>query len=367
MGNRMRTGPGAPRGVHGWALCSALSLSVAFGLPSCATSTPAAPTAGSAAEPAEAVVATGATGEAVVATGATGEAVVATGATEEAVVATRATEADESPVTRGTQTTREDTPAMADNDSSASAATNAQGTAGGWPPVPTDADVRRPERLAMVDRQITSSVGGRLPISDPDVVRAMRDVPRHAFVPRALWSRAYDDSPLPIGDGQTISQPYVVAFMTEALRLRATDRVLEIGTGSGYQAAVLAHITPHVWSIEIVAPLARRAERALREQGYDGIRLRVGDGYAGWPEEAPFDAIMLTAAAPEIPQPLWDQLAPGGRLLMPEGPRDRVQQLVIYHREADGGRRVERLMPVRFVPFTRADEHEATPSGPDED
>ncbi|TVR04827.1 MAG: protein-L-isoaspartate(D-aspartate) O-methyltransferase [Deltaproteobacteria bacterium] len=214
------------------------------------------------------------------------------------------------------------------------------------------------ERERMVRQQIASGVGGRTPVTDEATLRAMREVPRHAFIPARMRPRAYEDTPLPIGEGQTISQPYIVAYMTQLLGIDETSRVLEIGTGSGYQAAVLAHITPHVWTIEIVEPLAERARRDFAAQGYDGIEVRTGDGYLGWPEAAPFDAIIVTAAAPELPQPLWEQLAPGGRIVMPRGPHGGVQELVVIHKGEDGEQREESLFPVRFVPFTRAPELE---------
>lgn len=186
-------------------------------------------------------------------------------------------------------------------------------------------------------------------VSDPDVLRAMRQVPRHRFVAEDLRSRAYDDYPLPIGYDQTISQPYIVAFMTELLELGAKDKVLEIGTGSGYQAAVLAELAAEVYTIEIVEPLAARARQVLEELGCDNVHVRAGDGYAGWPEKAPFDAIILTAAPPEIPQPLIDQLAVGGVLVAPVGDWD--QELVVVRKDEHGITRREGL-PVRFVPMT---------------
>ncbi len=223
------------------------------------------------------------------------------------------------------------------------------------PPTPPAMAERVQERHRLVRDSIQSSRGGRTPVRDPDVLRAMRDTPRHAFVPASMQSHAYHDRPLSIGRGQTISQPYIVAYMTEMLDIDENSRVLEIGTGSGYQAAVLAHLTPHVWSIEIVEALAERAKRDLMSQGYDNIRLRTGDGYAGWPEEAPFDAIIITAAAAELPEPLWEQLAPGGRIVMPRGPQGAVQDLIVIHKDEDGAQRTERHFPVRFVPFTRSE------------
>ena len=186
-------------------------------------------------------------------------------------------------------------------------------------------------------------------VRDPRVLEALVQVPRDRFVPPEYRRNAYDDSPLPIGYEQTISQPYIVAYMTEALGLRGDERVLEIGTGSGYQAAVLAEIVPEVWSIEIVEPLGERARATLAELGYDNVHVRIGDGYQGWPEEAPFDAIILTAAPDHVPQPLVDQLAVGGRMILPVGRRH--QELALLERTPEGVERRE-LLPVRFVPMT---------------
>ncbi len=180
----------------------------------------------------------------------------------------------------------------------------------------------------------------------------MKTVPRHVFIPEVQRARAYRDSPLPIGHGQTISQPYMVAIMTELLDLDRTKRVLEIGTGSGYQAAVLAQLTPHVYTIEIVQPLAERAGSTLKAQGYDDVHRRTGDGYHGWSEHAPFDVIIVTCAAGHVPPPLWEQLAPGGRIVIPIGGRYEVQRLVVVTKQSDGTRRSRTVMPVRFVPMT---------------
>ena len=199
-------------------------------------------------------------------------------------------------------------------------------------------------RLAMVEDQIRSRG-----VSDPAVLRALEKVPRHLFVGSEHAAEAYDDHPLPIGYNQTISQPYIVALMTELLELEADSRVLEIGTGSGYQAAVLAEISSEVYSIEIVEPLAERSAALLERLGYGNVKVRAGDGYAGWPEEAPFDAVVLTAAPPAIPPPLLEQLARGGRLVAPVG--DFSQELVLITRSADGLERRE-ILPVRFVPMT---------------
>ena len=187
-------------------------------------------------------------------------------------------------------------------------------------------------------------------VKDEVVLHAMRRVPRHEFVPEALRDYAYQDRPLPIGHDQTISQPYVVAAMTELAHITRGSRVLEIGTGSGYQSAVLAEVGAEVYSIEIVAPLAERAGATLRALGYD-IHLRTGDGYGGWPEAAPFDAIIVTAAPALIPTPLKEQLRVGGRLVIPVG--ERHQQLLVITRSEDGYRE-EDVFPVRFVPMTGA-------------
>ena len=202
---------------------------------------------------------------------------------------------------------------------------------------------RKTERNRLVDQYVIPNG-----VKDPDVIATMRRVPRHRFVPAQYSIFAYIDGPLPIGHDQTISQPSLVANMTEALTLKKTDKVLEIGTGSGYQAAILAELASKVFTIEIVEPLARQAEQTLTELGYKNVRVRVGDGYQGWPEEAPFDAIIVTAAPEQVPQPLLDQLAVGGRLILPVG-RD-IQTLDLYHRTAEGYQR-KTLTLVRFVPL----------------
>ena len=200
------------------------------------------------------------------------------------------------------------------------------------------------ERAAMVRSQIA-----RRGVKDDRVLRAMERVERHRFVPEELRDRAYEDYPLPIGHEQTISQPYIVALMSALLDLDGDEKVLEIGTGSGYQAAVLGELADRVYTIEIVAPLAERARALLAELGYDNVHVRAGDGYRGWPEEAPFDGIILTAAPPEVPQPLVDQLAPGGLLVAPVGDVD--QELLVLEKTAAGLERRE-VIPVRFVPMT---------------
>lgn len=186
------------------------------------------------------------------------------------------------------------------------------------------------------------------------VLAALRKVERHRFVPTAQRAQAYDNHPLPIGAGQTISQPFIVALMTELLALDAGDKVLEVGTGSGYQAAVLAELVAAVYSIEIVEPLGLEAARALAAAGYHNVHTRVGDGYAGWPQEAPFDAIIVTAAAPALPQPLVDQLKPGGRLVLPLDAPGGAQSLTVIEKdETTGATTMRAVLGVRFVPFTR--------------
>jgi len=183
-------------------------------------------------------------------------------------------------------------------------------------------------------------------------LRAMRTVPRHEFVPDEMRAYAYEDRPLAIGNGQTISQPYIVAFMTSVINPKPEDRILEIGTGSGYQAAVLAEIVSEVYTIEIIPALAEQAARKFQALDYTNIHTRVGDGYHGWPEEAPFDAIIVTAAPDEIPTPLIDQLKEGGKLVIPVGPKYSVQSLQLVTKRKDKTN-ITNLFPVRFVPFTR--------------
>jgi protein-L-isoaspartate(D-aspartate) O-methyltransferase len=189
-------------------------------------------------------------------------------------------------------------------------------------------------------------------VTDPRVLDAMRTVPRERFVPSDLVVRAYEDGPLPIGCGQTISQPYIVAHMTEVLDVSPTHKVLEIGTGSGYQAAVLGELVREVYSVEIVPELARRAEATLRALGRTNIHIRIADGYAGWLDEAPFDRIIVTAAPEAVPEPLVEQLAPGGRLVIPIGSQNETQWMTIVDK-TDEGVAQSRTIPVQFVPFTR--------------
>jgi protein-L-isoaspartate(D-aspartate) O-methyltransferase len=206
------------------------------------------------------------------------------------------------------------------------------------------------QRRQMVETQIRARG-----VTDGRVLAAMQQVPRHLFVPESESAHAYEDHPLPIGSGQTISQPYVVALMTALLDLQPHSRVLEIGTGSGYQAAVLSRLAGDVYSIEIVPDLAARALGTLARLGYDNVHVRIADGYRGWPEAAPFDAIVLTAAPPEVPQPLLQQLRPGGRMVLPVGGLD--QDLLVLTKLADGSVRQEKVLPVRFVPMTGEAQH----------
>ncbi len=213
-----------------------------------------------------------------------------------------------------------------------------------------DAAARTAERDRMVDTQIAARG-----IQNPAVLAAMRRVPRHRFVPPGQQAAAYDDTPLPIGEGQTISQPYIVAYMTEALEPQPTDRVLEIGTGSGYQAAVLAGLVKELYTIEIVPGLASRARAVLDALAYANIHTRVGDGYLGWPDAAPFDKIIVTAAPDDVPQALVDQLRVGGIMVVPVGRGD--QMMTIIRRTNDGIVRRETI-PVRFVPMIKKDGRE---------
>jgi protein-L-isoaspartate(D-aspartate) O-methyltransferase len=218
---------------------------------------------------------------------------------------------------------------------------------------PSDGDAER--RLRMVETQIVARG-----VRDPRVLAAMRKVPRHLFVDPAQRAQAYEDHPLPIPGNQTISQPYIVALMTELLELRPEERVLEIGTGSGYQSAVLGELAREVYTIEIVPELARSAAARLKELNYRNVTVREGDGYRGWPEHAPFDAIIVTAAPERIPEPLVDQLAPGGVMVIPVG--GFFQELKVFRKSADGRVTEKDILPVRFVPMTG--EVEKTPTAP---
>jgi protein-L-isoaspartate(D-aspartate) O-methyltransferase len=199
----------------------------------------------------------------------------------------------------------------------------------------------------------TSGLAGHRRL-DPAVLRAMDQVPRHLFVPAGQQSSAYDNRPLPIGYEQTISQPYIVALMTHLLRPKKTDVVLEVGTGSGYQAAVLSNLVGRVYTIEIVTPLAKEAAERLRLLGYRNVSVRHGDGYAGWPEHAPFDGILVTAGARTVPGPLLDQLKPGGRMVLPVGSRLTGQKLLLIEKKANGQIETRNMGSVLFVPLTGA-------------
>jgi len=242
------------------------------------------------------------------------------------------------------------------------AAENDEGTAGPAPVEPNDPNDKRAirplhthpafserikERLRMVETQIEAR-----DINDPNVLNAMRTVPRHAFIRPGEQRYAYADHPLPIGYDQTISQPYIVAFMTEALKLDPNSIVFEVGTGSGYQAAVCAEICSEVYSIEIVEELAKSAKTRLIELGYPNVFTKAGDAFFGWPEHAPFDAIIGTAAAGRIPEPLIEQLKPGGRMILPYGSPYGFQHLVVITKDKEGKLQSKNVMPVRFVPMT---------------
>nr|WP_243320014.1 protein-L-isoaspartate(D-aspartate) O-methyltransferase [Geothrix sp. SG200] len=215
------------------------------------------------------------------------------------------------------------------------------------PAAPVADAVLAQARMRMVREQIVARG-----VADPRVLEAMGRVPRHEFVPAAQRGQAYEDWPLAIGYGQTISQPYIVAFMTAALAPRPEDRVLEIGTGSGYQAAVLAGLVAEVYTMEIVEPLAQRAEADLKRLGYTNVKVRAGDGYLGWPEAAPFDAIIVTCAPEDVPRALVDQLKVGGRMIIPVGSQWGAQELYLLRKTATGLRR-QGVLPVRFVPMVR--------------
>ncbi len=207
------------------------------------------------------------------------------------------------------------------------------------------------QKMKMIEKQIAARG-----ITDPNVLSAFRQVDRHRYVPKHLQHMAYEDRPLPIGEGQTISQPYIVAFMSAALNLGDTDRVLEIGTGSGYQAAILGEIVAHVYTIEIVESLGQRAKDVLDAEGYANIDVKIGDGFQGWPEHAPFDAIMVTCAPTDVPEPLKKQLVEGGTMIIPVG-RAWDQKLVLLEKR-DGELVEKKSLPVRFVPMV--DEHGKT-------
>jgi len=202
-------------------------------------------------------------------------------------------------------------------------------------------------RARMVEKQIIARG-----IKDPRVIRAMEKVPRHLFVPSKYRGFSYGDYPVSIGEGQTISQPYIVAFMTEALEISPDDRVLEIGTGSGYQAAILSELAKEVYSIELIEKLGKQASETLEELGYKNIRVKIGDGYKGWPEQAPFDAIIVTCAPEQIPPSLVEQLKEGGRMIVPVGKVGSVQQLMKVTKKG-GKTEIQAVMEVRFVPMVK--------------
>ena len=214
---------------------------------------------------------------------------------------------------------------------------------------PAPADQYLSRRVMMVRDQMEARG-----VKNPEVLAVMLAVPRELFVPEGVRPQAYEDHPLPIGFGQTISQPFIVGLMTELLDPKKNHRVLEIGTGSGYQAAILSRLVAELYSIEIVPELARSAAGTLRSLGFRNVTVREGDGYRGWPEKAPFDRIILTAAPPEIPQVLLDELRPGGRLVAPVGVK--VQDLVVVQKSADGKTTARSVLPVRFVPMRKGRE-----------
>jgi protein-L-isoaspartate(D-aspartate) O-methyltransferase len=228
------------------------------------------------------------------------------------------------------------------------------GMRGGWFPAAglsqNGTDIMEKKRLAMVAEQIEARG-----VLEPPVLEAMRKAERHLFVPDSQIPFAYDDRPLPIGYGQTISQPYIVALMTELVRPQPPFKVLEIGAGSGYQAAVLAELVDKVYTVEIVAPLAQWAQERLQVAGYQNVMVKQADGYYGWEEHAPFDAIIVTAATPHIPPPLIEQLKDGGRMIIPVGSRFRIQQLVLVEKKK-GEITTRTMLPVRFVPLTRTED-----------
>jgi len=219
--------------------------------------------------------------------------------------------------------------------------------AGAVRPVRADDDELADARRRMVEEQIRARG-----VSDPAVLAAMGSVPRHLFIPEDERAQAYADRPLPIGSGQTISQPYIVALMTSLLELKPGARVLEVGTGSGFQAAVLSRIAGEVYTIEILKSLAERARHTLADLGYRNVHVREGDGFQGWPEAAPFDGIIVTAAPPSVPEPLLRQLKAGGKLVIPVGNRDALQNLLVFTKRADGSFDRASVLPVRFVPMT---------------
>lgn len=214
-----------------------------------------------------------------------------------------------------------------------------------------DAERRKMVAEVLADAAHTSTYSGSAALG-PSVIAAMEKVERHRFIPFGQTALAYHNRPLPIGYGQTISQPFIVALMTDLMKAKGGDKVLEIGTGSGYQAAILAEIASSVYSIEIIEPLGRQAGGLLKSLGYGNVTTRVGDGYYGWPEAAPFDAIMVTAAASHVPPPLIKQLKPGGRMVIPLGTQFMTQYLMLVEKQQDGTVTTRQILPVRFVPLT---------------
>lgn len=215
------------------------------------------------------------------------------------------------------------------------------------------ADPTAQARKRMVERHLVERG-----IKDPRVLDAFRTVPRHRFLPPETRRQAYDDESIPIGESQTITPPFDVAFMTESLQPKPTDKVYEVGTGSGYQAAILSRVVKEVYSVEIKRPLGERAAKVLKELGYSNVHTRVGDGYAGWPDAAPFDAVIVTCAPEAVPQPLVDQLKEGGRMVIPIG--DRFNQMVYFGTKKDGKLTLKELRPTLFVPMTGRAQQEAT-------
>jgi protein-L-isoaspartate(D-aspartate) O-methyltransferase len=209
---------------------------------------------------------------------------------------------------------------------------------------------RMVREIEQTQREVAAQTGGKS--LDPRVLAVMAEVPRHLFVRVQDRDEAYDNRPLPIGHGQTISQPYIVALMTDLLRVQTGDRVFELGTGSGYQAAILAKLAREVYSVEIVPPLGRQAAEVLARNGYANIEVKVADGYYGWPEHAPFDAIVVTAAASHVPPPLVRQLKPGGRMVIPVGTSFLTQHLMLVEKQPDGTVTTRQILPVSFVPLT---------------
>jgi protein-L-isoaspartate(D-aspartate) O-methyltransferase len=238
----------------------------------------------------------------------------------------------------------------------------------GGPPMtietPSSCDAQEPRHYRQRREQMVREQLAERGITNDRVLRALERVPRHEFVPKTLRDAAYDDGPLPIGEDQTISQPYVVAFMTETIEPRPDLRVLEIGTGSGYQAAILGELVGEVYTIELLPTLAERARATLERLGYRNVHVRSGDGYLGWPEAAPFDAIVVTCGADHVPPALVEQLKPDGRMIIPVGPSFMGQSLQLIEKAPDGTPQVRDLLPVRFVPLRRATKEAHAPPIP---